>query len=543
MFPQDQIKADQIKLLALSFIFTLLFYLTTYVETGGDAMAYYGFAELIAGGKVSSFDAATYYQTRGIGYPALLWILGAVKFHTFIPVLILQSLMAFLIPWLVYRTVAEFNRESAFFSGLIAIFSCLPYIFMKSILAKQGYLFFQFAAIYFCARYLKNGSPRLIYPAAIFLFLMILFSPQALLFSLSLLTVLFFLNPRRYVHYIGAGLLLTAFYLGSNEVKRQVMARADVPESGQNISGIYLFHNVYNYSVYGPRFLGEGKHVITSDVGPYTREMIEIIGNYLHAERDDLPGLVDHFRLKQSDREFWVDRFAGRPEELTREVFESPSLYYYYLVVRILNETQGPVSTNKILLRSTLEILQRYPQLGIRLYLGHLKAFTLGPYRYFGYNKLPSHRLKTHDNMLYTLSSADDVEMNIRLAPDFKKEVTGLPIEYFGWTGLTNWCKYANKIFIEVWNTAYGYLQPLIFLSMLIGTLVLIAVKSPGWQLALLISAVYAYNAIVVCIFAHPSFNHHYMVDILELVVAVMFAGYLIRYFRGKIQTSRDREG
>lgn len=153
-------RIDQTVILALAVPMQLFFMLfPLLVEC--DATMFLAYARVIAGDPTGVLT-----PNRPPGFPAFLALTGVLP-DTLWPAMVLHAVMGVLIPWLIYRTLAPFNRWVALGAALVNIWSTLPFSASKQLLADQLFVFLLVATIYAMSRLYWTHRPRYVYAAVL----------------------------------------------------------------------------------------------------------------------------------------------------------------------------------------------------------------------------------------------------------------------------------------------------------------------------------------------------------------------------------------
>ena len=123
-----------------------------------DSPAYLEFATTFWG----SLPQQLTVWVRTAGYPILLAITGTFgldgNFNSFWPIVILQSIMAILMPIFIFGALRPYNLKIAFFSAIIFIASLNPFLASKLIMTEQPFKFF--ALLQICIAFKIMATPK-----------------------------------------------------------------------------------------------------------------------------------------------------------------------------------------------------------------------------------------------------------------------------------------------------------------------------------------------------------------------------------------------
>lgn len=179
-------------ILAVSVVMELAWFAVQNIGYHCDSPAYLQYAWRLLGQSQSTFII----WTRTPGYPLLMLLTGTAGtdgyFYTFKRLLAAQAVMAVLMPVLVYKTLAFYNRRVAFFGALFFIFSLAPFMESKLIMTEQLFKFLSLLLIYFLCRILamKTCGFKQLLPLTLTLLFLLLTRPSAALICLTVFGIL-----------------------------------------------------------------------------------------------------------------------------------------------------------------------------------------------------------------------------------------------------------------------------------------------------------------------------------------------------------------
>ena len=190
-------------LVFISALFVSIWFATQHIGFGSDSTTYY----LLSRYLVHKSSAGSFVFFRTPGYP-LLMILGIVPFtKTFIGLLILQAIMAILIPVLIYKTLQFIVPRSAFFGAVLSIVTLLPFVYSKAIMTDHVFIFTMTLLVYLMAKYQCTKKPIHLYCLSVCLIFLTLLRPSANVTFLIIFPFCLFISMKNYKHLL-AGYLI-----------------------------------------------------------------------------------------------------------------------------------------------------------------------------------------------------------------------------------------------------------------------------------------------------------------------------------------------
>ncbi|MFN8374799.1 MAG: hypothetical protein U0694_18210 [Anaerolineae bacterium] len=466
-----------------------------------DGIGYINYARAILGEQVELYDY--------ISAPLLpLWMIvsGIFAFGSFGGYILLQAILAFLSPVLVYgilRTVAR--RAVAELGALLVIITLVPYAHNQSVLTKRC-TFLILLAVYASAlwyfvdgqiRYLcvRCGRTPVIYCA----------NQRRKLIYVMFLAAFVLFRPRQWRHYLAAAAVIFAWVMASN-----AFLRATGWDAGSQ-SGRLMFYNMYLASAVNfetPPFAPEN--------GSGTQEMMTITQTYLIEHPTIVPDLQASIALTQLPEEYATlyEPYTADPAELVAAIAARPTASYYMLLVTVLNDQLGVQSADQLLMRVALERLQRNPELIVTNTLRNLQAFFIGP-TYF-HNRMGEKIPLVYGFMFNVVTGEYSLS---RIPAALAQDV----INRQDPTTLERWAPLYHSLF-DAWEPFFSKLRPAVFLLSLASVVVFVLNKQQR-PVIFLCATVVAYSGFVVSTFAEPNYRYVYHTFALEIILAVLVVG------------------
>lgn len=457
-----------------------------------DSLDYYRQARNIAA------QSAEWLRYRPPGYPLLLVLSGAAAARgRFTGILLLQGLLAVLMPVLIYRTLRPIHPAAARLAGWLSILSLVPYGYMQAILTETPYAFLTLLAAGCAVRcvYTQQAWRFGVFIAA--LLGMMLLKPAANLLALPLLAVMLFYRPagvRRYVGGLAAVIALSLLLQHAHSLLAGWHLPRPTPDTGK-----YLFINVYFSSGGTPRC------ALRPENGPATAQLAALVKDYLqqnpeaHARYQDFP-----------NGDYFFGRYRNRPAELADAMLCDPSIQYLWALWQITADALPQADNDRLYAQVSLESLRICPQMGAQFLLRNLRAYFIGPPLDYSYSPDLRQRLVA-TRYGFPLTWGTPAALLEAIPPAAADVFTQ------SYTPLRS---YGDRL-LELWAGYFAVLRPLVFGLALIGTL--LAARQRQYRPLLWVCALtIAYAAGVVCLFSFPSDRYMYVTFQVELLPAAL---------------------
>ena len=394
-------KADQAVLFALStgmqglyMLFPLL------IEC--DAAMFYSYARFLAG-KGGGLAAV-----RPPGFPAFLALTGILP-DSFTLTMAGHALMGILMPVLIYRTLAPFNRPVAFGAALVNIWSTLPYAAAKQLLADQVFIFLLVAALYATSRVYWTHRTAYVNAAILLSFAAWLTRWEgsvALIGTIVAVTVMMRPLRRHYWRIVGAVGIGAVVAVGWSFVRSQTLQDPRLLGSISNGNGLQLMHKMYidlpgqvmdwELNVLKTRAPGDttgliksffqpvgwyGVKVVAPENGPasarFRRLMEEEFASRPEIIREAKPSIDRAYQDPNLRIDFYHEifgKFEGRPVEMAGNFFAQPNNFVLDYMWGRLGLRLGLAEADSLYRNVALEALVRHP-VAIALVLRDLLNF------------------------------------------------------------------------------------------------------------------------------------------------------------------------
>ena len=382
-------------ILITSLFFQSIFFIYIPICFECDAATYYNYAKafILHPGAHVNFDIPPLY-------PLLLLISGTVIPGTFIGILILQFISGIASVTIFYKLLNLFSgRFFSFFFSLVFIFSGIPFVYSKLILAEQFYLLSMLTTCYFfikiCLSDKLDSKYLLFFYVSTLLSILIRWESFLFLFlGFFFLLIKFykekFLLKKNILYFLCVILILFSITVVKAFVKKDFKYIGSIHErSGQQLFWKVFYTNIdylsgickkneFFCSFFDPLKINqlENKPLVKIENGKNTlllyNKLIEILQNepdlvFLHKAQFSEQEVDPHLPLMNTPKEF--DRLFGKyfnkPEEFVKNIFEADQVdrtgRYWSFIVNILETKVGKIESNKILKRVAREAIMTHP--------------------------------------------------------------------------------------------------------------------------------------------------------------------------------------
>lgn len=540
LFPSGIRRVDVAKLTVLGTIFALFFLFAAKTWFPGGAAQFFQYTDAIIHGGTLPPSIAQ----RDAGYPLLIILSGYPITGSLIGVLLLQAAFAIISPLLIYKALQELSPTIAFYSGLLSIFSCTPFYFMKMIHHDQTYIFFSILVLSLLMIFVQTKQPRYLYFFIIAAAGASLARPAGNALVPIFLLVSYIAARGRILHYAGCLTIfvaLVAVYAWHRDVIFDVKHGGAMP----SYTGEQIFYDPYvNALDYGirlsPKAIGPNfEHVIEHlraklQPTPETSNFIsnEIAGNYTDATRRPF---ADANILP-----FTADQLIGL-------VLSVPNYEYYNLLC--------DADDDPVLLKATLEMIRTYPGLVLRYFTRNLLHFIFDPgFKHSRYNLNPF----SHEGLIFWPAFEDvspqDEALTSRAVRELNVDNTlelPIAIQHLFARVQTRWLWYYG-IFINILSV----LMCVAWITAMVGLAGLLlrwwaGPRNPiNWDLKsqfpfgsllasiVLASLFFGYNAALTSLFVEPDYRYREMVDLQAIVIAGLGAVSVLRWLNVALNRS-----
>jgi hypothetical protein len=496
-----------IKLSIWSSVVTGVFLFIGDISFPGGANGFFIYADILAKGGVHPGLFA-----RDIGYPLLLLVSGYQYTHSVIPLLLIQALMAWAMPMLVYATVGNSYRVAGFWAGLTTICSFSPYMFMKWIHHDQLYIFSLLLATFACVRFLRTFKFAYLYGAVLALLVASLTRPAGNLMFIPMLAIIWAIHPKAWKHYLLSSAIVLIVTLLYSEHRSKVLGTNQFGEM-PSYTGRQIFYNLYvNSADYGIRL---------DEIGPETTNLFRVV-QFQVDQNELLTFSMRRFGVtlnEQSDL-FWFRQYKYSNKAFMENLIKHPNQDYFLfmclatgLPLSRADKKEEPAGVppyreyDSLFLKSAKEIIFKHPLYFLKYTLRNSGYFVLDPGHAHGRGNASYDSVRGKEALqLITLGNATAVRQVQALPEPAKSEILkAMPPVLLA---LHN---DANRWFYKYYTYAKHRLSNLLIfcvaLLSLIGAIFYKEIRNAG----LITWVFFLYNALVSSAFAEPSYRYYFM--------------------------------
>jgi hypothetical protein len=340
---------DRLVVALLTAITAVIWYLVEPIVFTYDSFAYLTAAKFIAG-----VDGGSFSYFRPPLLPLLLAATGVASRQTYFWFNLTQVALGIASVLLVHDCLRRFSKVIGLIATGFFIITFIGFVYSKSVMTEQIYLFGWCLCINGGLAYLWTGGPSRLVQVVVALLILALARAQGAYVIAIVLPTLAIGQPRR-LPAVAVALLAYVLVLFSYGKVHAAMARSiqsattsiDVSSFGISDSTGKMLFMVPYYDVY--RRLG--KPIIAAENGPASRRMVaELRAYYLVPEH--LAAMTNHQRYNQ---------FAGKPDDFVLAMQREPEGNYWWAIWNALDDRLGAAGSDALLLRVTIEAVIAHP--------------------------------------------------------------------------------------------------------------------------------------------------------------------------------------
>lgn len=510
------------KLAIWSALFTLFFLYVGATTFPGGAFQFIFYTTALVDSREALGSLVSNLFARDIGYPLLLLATGYSGHGSFLGVIFLQAIMAWLMPLLVYGCLGPQYRVASFTAGLATIFSLSPFLFMKMIHHDQAFIFFSLLAAYLATVYLRTSKLQFLYLAIMTLIAASLTRPAGNLLAIPLLGIFWVIRPVNWRHYLlCTAIVITCMFAYS---KHRTLLFKDVPrENSRSYSGRQIFYNLYvNSAEFGVR--------VDESVGPATLKLFNQARALLEKKSlADLDYWYQAHGFPAAAKHYWFTQYVGDNDKFIDALTRFPSHDYFEFFCLV-------EPNDRVFLEAGLEIAKSNPLFVFKFLVRNISLFIWSP----GYAHT---RFGTTTNtfgpegIYFMPFGADLAREQIKLFvpepgksellnPDSPMVVKirswALPVEF-------------------IWRHSYQVFNKIAVLLSLFSLVAIFVRTSSLGTLAIVPWIFFLYQVLITCAFAEPNYRYHFFLLPTLFTLAAIGYAYLKEMndlAREKIKTS-----
>ena len=316
--------------------------------------------------RLAHFGIGSYYYT--IGYPLLILLSGFVLTGSIVPIFVIQTAFAALIPWLALKTFGRFDWKAGLASGIVCLASLTPFFFQNTFFHDETGLFFGFLSLAFASHFFCSRRDRYIYLSSASAIFAYLAQPAIIGFFAACLggfSLLSFYERRHFKHVL---LVLGIFAITISGVKafEKLSMRRDHLVSQPSQLGRQIFFNEYILGSPSTKFDG-----VAAD--RFRAALVRFFAN-------PPPGLHQYIIGKiGTEKEIYqrlFGRYEGQPIQLVNEMFAAPNPDYFNVMWN-LPDLSGQI-TDRMFLSTSLAFIYSHPLAVARYVSDNMVDFTVG---------------------------------------------------------------------------------------------------------------------------------------------------------------------
>ncbi len=346
-------------ILLVSGVMSIVYYLTSDAYYMNDSVDYIYYARRLAG--LSDMPGPDVYRfDRPPLYPILLWLTGAAKEVSLIPLLGLQTLAAAFTPLLAYRLAARFTYWAGPLAGAIVLLSQVPYLYMKTILTDHLYIFLLLLALLLCSNYQYKKRLSSLFAAFAAMTTLVLLRPGTSLAPAAAAITLVFAEKRKALLVLAIGAAATVL--------------PTLVSSSSSYVGKLIFFNVYLSS---DQFAPGSSNPFRNQLGPATQELRNVVTRHLQGNEGELRRLYECLPSRPTDEEYAAlyRSYENDPEEMAARMLAYPRLNYVLMMWLCADGILGPKKSDALFLKSGLEMIRVRPTILTNFMIRNLIGF------------------------------------------------------------------------------------------------------------------------------------------------------------------------
>lgn len=155
VLPTADVAQTRDKIVILSFLASAFSLLAFVVQAPGGSHHFVVYAQYLLNGMTT-----TDMGQRELGFPLLILFSGYFLFGSILPLLVLNSLFAFLMPLMAYGVYSEENHWVGFYTAMAMVLSTIPYYYSKYLHHDHLYFFCFMATVYYVAIFVAKGEMK-----------------------------------------------------------------------------------------------------------------------------------------------------------------------------------------------------------------------------------------------------------------------------------------------------------------------------------------------------------------------------------------------
>jgi len=342
------LRNDRLVVALAAAISAIIWYLVEPIVVTHDTFAYLIAAKFIAGVEGGSF---TYFRPPLL--PLLMAVTGVPGRQTYVWFILTQLVLGIASVMLMHDCLRRISKSLGLVATALYIATFIGFVYSKSIMTEEIYLFGWCLCINGGLAYLWTGAPLRLAQTTVALLILALTRAQGAYVIVAVLPILALARQRQLPAISMALVAYLLIVFGYGKLHASMARAIDDGERPIQVSklgisdstGKMLFMVAYN-DVY-QRW---GVATVAPENGPASKRMFEELNAYYST-----PGLLAGMK----DELF--RRFAGKPHDLLQTMQREPDAQYWFSIWGALDDRMGAAASDALLLRVTLEAILAHP--------------------------------------------------------------------------------------------------------------------------------------------------------------------------------------
>ena len=249
-----------------------IWYLSEPIVFTNDSFGYLGSAKYLVG---LTSQGVPYYRMPL--FPILLVVTG-VAYDTFFWFVLAQTALGIVMVMIFHAGLRGYSRSAAFMATVILTSTFVPFVYSKSVMTEQLYLFGLILCVAASLNYFRSGNRLQAALIALAVIIMTLTRVQGFLIGIVVVPFLLYANSSQWQFILSAAAVAvlvigTYAFAYSMQVRKHNLADANASPSLSNSVGKYLFMVPYLDS---ERYFGW--RIVLPENGPASAKMFELVG-------------------------------------------------------------------------------------------------------------------------------------------------------------------------------------------------------------------------------------------------------------------------
>ena len=336
----------------ISTLIVIVWFATQHIGYNSDSYTYLVLSKYLIGNAAPNSVSSMLLFIRTPGYPLLMILGGVPFFNSFIGLLILQAIMAIIIPILIYRTLLLIKPRIAFLGAMLSIVSMYPYVYSKVIMTEQAFIFVCTLLIYLMTLYHKTSKPLYIYYVSACLIFLVLIRPSANFMFIIIFSFCLFTCRRNYKHVISS---IVIFFIISAAWPSWVVLHSNsviITESLAERIKMTIFYKIYSLNTKEINY-----------ISPANGQASQKLYSYLDQFSTDFK---DVWEIQQQPPSLYSN-YSGNPQAFIQAIYTNPTPSYVQImnlaIILASNKNGEHANPNSIMSTVIWEAIKQRPYL------------------------------------------------------------------------------------------------------------------------------------------------------------------------------------